>query len=217
MNDFYDVMPIGIPKIPYRLPGEEAAQWVDIYNRLYRERILFLFQQLNDDLANQLISIMLYLNAEKNSKDIFIYINSPGGSVTCGIGVYDIMNYITSDIKTICVGTAASMASFILAGGSRGQRIAFPHARMMIHQPEGGNIGQATEVIWECEEVQRIRKQVGHIYSKKTGQSILRISNDMDRDQYMDVKESKEYGLIDHITQRRNDSQAFNIDYLSLL
>ena len=115
-------MPIGVPKVPFRLPGEPSAQWVDLYNRLYRERVLFLCQALDDELANQLIGIMLYLNAEEKSKGLYIYINSPGGSVTCGIAVYDTMNYVKADVTTICVGTAASMASFVLAGGDRGKR-----------------------------------------------------------------------------------------------
>jgi ATP-dependent Clp protease, protease subunit len=193
-------MPIGVPKVPFRLPGEPSAQWVDLYNRLYRERVLFLCQELDDELANQLIGIMLYLNAEEESKGLYIYINSPGGSVTCGIGVYDAMNYIDAEVSTICVGTAASMASFILAGGDRGKRIAFPAARIMIHQPEGGSQGQASEVVSESEEVMRIRRQVGMIYSKRTGQNLSRISRDMDRDQFMSAQEAKEYGLVDEIS-----------------
>lgn len=192
-------MPIGVPKVPFRLPGEPDAQWVDLYNRLYRERVLFLCQDLNDELANQLIGIMLYLNAEESSKDLYIYINSPGGSVTCGIAVYDILNYIEVEVITLCVGTAASMASFILTGGSRGKRIAFPHSRIMIHQPEGGSQGQASEIVSESEEVVRIRRQVGKIYSSRTGQSLARISKDMDRDQFMSAREAKEYGLVDHL------------------
>ena len=192
-------MPIGVPKVPFRLPGEPAAQWVDLYNRLYRERVLFLCQDLDDELANQLIGIMLYLNAEEKSKDLYVYINSPGGSVTCGIAVYDIINYVNSDVITLCVGTAASMASFILSGGTRGKRIAFPHSRIMIHQPEGGSQGQASEVLYESEEVIRIRRQVGKIYANRTGQSLSQISRDMDRDQFMSAREAKEYGLVDHL------------------
>nr|AYC64216.1 Clp protease proteolytic subunit [Pseudobryopsis hainanensis] len=192
-------MPIGVPKVPFRLPGEPSAQWVDLYNRLYRERVLFLCQDLDDELSNQLIGIMLYLNAEEKSKDLYVYINSPGGSVTCGIAVYDIMNYIKADVSTICVGTAASMASFILAGGSISKRIAFPHSRIMIHQPEGGSQGQASEILSESEEVMRIRRQVGQIYASRTGQPLNRISRDMDRDQFMSARQAKEYGLVDHL------------------
>lgn len=192
-------MPIGVPKVVCRLPGEENAQWVDLYNKLFRERVLFLCQNLDDEIANQLIGIMLYLNAEESDKGLYLYINSPGGSVICGIGVFDIMNYITADVTTICTGTAASMSSFVLAGGSYGQRIAFPHSRIMIHQPEGGSQGQASEVISESEEVIRIRNQVGRIYSERTGQPLSRISRDMDRDQFMSAREAKIYGLVDHL------------------
>ena len=192
-------MPIGVPKVPFRMPGEPAAQWVDLYNRLYRDRVLFLCQELDDELANQLIGIMLYLNAEEESKGLFLYINSPGGSVTCGIAVYDAMHYVEADVTTICVGTAASMASFILAGGDRGRRIALPHARIMIHQPEGGSRGQASDVVSESSEVLRIRHQVGRIYAERTGQPLSRISRDMDRDQFMSAREGKEYGLVDQV------------------
>nr|YP_009532725.1 Clp protease proteolytic subunit [Pedobesia claviformis]AYC65300.1 Clp protease proteolytic subunit [Pedobesia claviformis] len=192
-------MPIGVPKVPFRLPGEASAQWVDLYNRLYRERVLFLCQDLDDELANQLIGIMLYLNAEEQNKDVYLYINSPGGSVTCGIAVYDIMHYIKSEITTLCIGTAASMASFILVGGTYGKRIAFSHSRIMIHQPEGGSQGQASEVLSESKEVMRIRRQVGQIYADRTGQSLSQISRDMDRDQFLSSLEAKQYGLVDHL------------------
>jgi ATP-dependent Clp protease, protease subunit len=192
-------MPIGVPKVPFRMPGEASAQWVDLYNRMYRERVLFFCQELDDEFANQLIGIMLYLNAEDANKGLYIYINSPGGSVTCGIAVYDTMNYVKCGVTTICVGTAASMASFVLAGGDRGKRIALPHARIMIHQPEGGSQGQASEVLSESEEVMRIRRQVGRIYAERTGQPLNRISRDMDRDQFMSAKEAKEYGLVDQV------------------
>ena len=192
-------MPIGVPTVPFRLPGEEIDQWVDLYNRLFRERLLFLCQDLDDELANQLIGIMLYLNGEESLKELFVYINSPGGSVTCGIAVYDSMNYVKADVTTICVGTAASMASFVLAGGGRGKRIALPHSRIMIHQPEGGSEGQASEVISESEEVMRIRRQVGELYAERTGQPLNRISRDMDRDQFMSAREAKDYGLVDQV------------------
>lgn len=192
-------MPIGVPKVPFRLPGEPSAQWVDLFNRLYRERLLFLCQDLDDEVSNQLIGIMLYLNAEEKFKDIYIFINSLGGSVTCGIAVYDVMNFVEADVSTICVGTAASMASFVLAGGKRGKRIALPHTRIMIHQPEGGGQGQASEVLSESEEVRRLRRQVGQIYAEQTSQSLNRISRDMDRDQFMSAREAKEYGLVDQV------------------
>jgi ATP-dependent Clp protease protease subunit len=154
---------------------------------------------LDDELANQLIGIMLYLSSEDENRELFVYINSPGGSVTSGIGVYDAMHYVGVDITTLCVGTAASMASFILTGGTRGKRIGLPHSRMMIHQPEGGNQGQAAEIFEESIEVMRIRRQVAQIYSDRTNQSISTISRDMDRDWFMTAAEAKDYGLIDEV------------------
>nr|AHK10005.1 ATP-dependent Clp protease proteolytic subunit [Prototheca wickerhamii] len=192
-------MPIGVPKVPFRLPGELDAQWVDLYNRLYRERVLFLCQELDDELANQLIGIMLYLNAEDETKELFLYINSPGGSAICGIAVYDAINYILADVTTICAGTASSMASFVLAGGTKGNRIALPHARVMMHQPEGGSKGQASEVIYESLEVIRIRHQIGRIYAQRTGQPLNKISIDLDRDVFLSAKEAKNYGLVDKV------------------
>jgi ATP-dependent Clp protease protease subunit len=192
-------MPIGVPKVAYRLPGEPTPQWIDLYNRLYRERVLFLGSDLDDELANQLVGIMIYLSAEDEGKRIFIYINSPGGSVTCGISVYDAMHHIQARVTTLCIGIAASMASFVLAGGERGHRIALPHSRVMIHQPQGGSQGQASEVLSESEEVMRIRRQVGRIYAERTGQSLSRISRDMDRDQFLSAREAKDYGLVDQV------------------
>ena len=192
-------MPIGVPKVPFRMPGEPTAQWVDLFNRLSRDRVLFLCSELKDELANQLIGIMLFLNAEEEKKEIYLYINSPGGSITCGIAVYDSMNFIDADVTTICVGTAASVASFVLAGGSIGKRIAFPNSRIMIHQPEGGSQGQASEIVFEASEVARIRREVAKAYAERTGQNLSRISKDMDRDQYMSAKEAKDYGLVDQV------------------
>ena len=192
-------MPIGVPKVPFRMPGEPTAQWVDLFNRLSRDRVLFLCSELKDELANQLIGIFLFLNAEEEKKEIYLYINSPGGSITCGIAVYDTMNFIDADVTTICVGTAASVASFVLAGGSIGKRIAFPNSRIMIHQPEGGSQGQASEIVFEASEVARIRREVAKAYAERTGQSLSRISRDMDRDSYMSAKEAKNYGLIDQV------------------
>lgn len=194
-------MPIGIPKVPYRLPGDPSAQWVDIYNRLYRERILFLGQDIDDEIANQLVGIMLYLHSEDEQKEIYMYINSPGGSVTCGLAIYDTMNHISTQVTTICVGLAASMASFILAGGQKGQRVALPHSRVMIHQPMGGAQGQASEIQVEAKEVLRIRKTIGLIYAQQTGQSLNQVALDMDRDKFMSAKEARSYGLVDQVVE----------------
>lgn len=206
-------MPVGVPFVEYPLPsdsddnedGEEEQQqepeWVNLYNALYRERMLFLCQELEDTIANELIGLMLYLNGEDPERAFFMFINSPGGSVTCGIGIYDIMRYLNSGITTICMGSAASMASFILAGGTSGRRIALPSSRIMIHQPEGGSDGQATEIFSESIEVTRIRRQVGLIYANRTQQSIERIAQDLDRDQYMSAHEARQYGLVDLVAR----------------
>lgn len=190
-------MPIGVPKVAYRLPGESAPQWVDLYNRLYRERVLFLGSGLDDELANQLNGIMLYLSAEDASKRLFLYINSPGGSVTAGLSVFDIMNYVEASVTTIGIGFAASMASFILAGGEKGSRLALPHCRVMIHQPQGGMEGQASEIVLEKEEIVRLRKVLGRIYADITGQSLPTIARDLDRDKYLSASEAKDYGIVD--------------------
>jgi ATP-dependent Clp protease protease subunit len=196
-------MPIGVPKVAYRLPGEPSPQWIDLYNRLYRERVLFLGSDLDDELANQLVGIMLYLSAEDETKRLYVYINSPGGSVTCGIAVYDAMQHVNANVTTICVGIAASMASFVLAGGEKGHRIALAHSRVMIHQPQGGSQGQASEVTAEAEEVMRIRRQVGQIYAERTGQKLATIARDMDRDRFMSGREAKDYGLVDQVAQEK--------------
>lgn len=199
-------MPIGVPKVEYRLPGEPEADWLDLYNCLYRERMLFLCQDLGDEVANQLISLMLYLNAEDPSLPFFMYINSLGGSVTCGIGVFDIMRYLHSGITTICMGTASSMASFVLAGGTYGRRLSLPHGRIMIHQPEGGSDGQASEILSESTEVSRIRRQIGLLYAIRTQQTVEQIARDMDRDQFMSADEAKSYGLIDFVARPAGES-----------
>ena len=192
-------MPVGVPKVPYRLTEDSVADWVDLYNRLYRERYLFLCQDLNAELSNQLIGLMIYLNAEDDSKGLFMYINSPGGSVTGGIGVYDVMNFVAATVTTICVGTAASMASFVLNGGTRGHRIALPNARVMIHQPGGGSRGQTSLVLSEAKEMLRMNQEVVNIYAERTGKTPGQIRIDMKRDQYMSAREAKGYGLVDQV------------------
>ncbi|MBE9214383.1 MAG: ATP-dependent Clp protease proteolytic subunit [Nostocales cyanobacterium 94392] len=196
-------MPIGVPKVPYRMPGEQYTQWIDIYNRLYRERIIFLPRDIDDELANQIVAVMLYLDSDDPGKDIYLYINSPGGMVTSGLMIFDTMQHIKSDVVTICVGLAASMGSFLLAGGTKGKRLALPHSRIMIHQPSGGARGQATDIEIEAREILRIRHQLNGIYAKNTGKSIEKIEKDMDRDFFMSAEEAKEYGLIDKVIEER--------------
>lgn len=203
---FLSFMPIGVPKVAYRLPGEAVPQWVDLYNRLYRERVLFLGSGLDDELANQLNGIMLYLSAEDSNKRLFLYINSPGGSVTAGLSVFDIMNYVDASVTTIGIGFAASMASFILAGGERGSRIALPHCRIMIHQPQGGMEGQASEIVLEKDEIIRLRKLIGRLYVDLTGQSASTVARDLDRDKYLSAREAREYGIVDLVASNDNSN-----------
>jgi len=194
-------MPIGVPKVAYTLPGDESPQWVDLYNRLYRERVLFLASDLDDELTNQLTAIMMFLSTEDNEKRLFIYINSLGGSITCGLAVYDAMNFASSSVTTMCVGLAASMASFILATGEAGSRVALPHTRIMMHQPQSGNRGQSSDVSAESAHLLRLRKDLCSIYAKRTSKSITTISRDLDRDIYMSASEAKNYGIVDQVTK----------------
>nr|YP_010879099.1 clp protease proteolytic subunit [Coniogramme japonica]WHE42751.1 clp protease proteolytic subunit [Coniogramme japonica] len=191
-------MPIGVPKVPFRLPGEEDAVWVDVYNRLYRERLLFLGQQVDDEIANQLIGIMMYPNGEDQAKDMYLYVNSPGGAVLAGISVYDAMQFVVPDVHTICMGLAASMGSSILAGGEITRRIAPPHARVMIHQPASSYYdGQAGECVMEAEEVLKLRDCITKVYAQRTGKPLWIISEDMERDVFLSAEEAQDYGVAD--------------------
>jgi ATP-dependent Clp protease protease subunit len=192
-------MPIGVPKVPYRLPGERQTQWVDIYNYLSRERILFLTQDLENETVNQIIGLFLYLSSEDQNRNIFLYINSSGGSASGGLSLVDTIQYVKVDVNTINVGTAASIASFVVASGKRGKRLALPHARFIIHQPEGRSKGQATEIFAEAEEVVRLRCAIGRLYAEFTGQSLIQIAEDLDRDVFLNAKQACKYGLIDLI------------------
>lgn len=196
-------MPIGVPKVPYKMPGGYDTQWINIYDRLYRERIIFLGKDIDDEIANQIIAVMLYLDSEDSGKDIILYINSPGGMVSAGMAIFDTMQHIKSDVVTICVGLAASMGSFLLAAGTKGKRLALPHSRIMIHQPSGGTRGQATDIQIEAKEILRLRHQLNGIYASNTGKPIEKIEKDMDRDYFMSAEEAKEYGLIDRVVEDR--------------
>ncbi|MDZ8104819.1 MAG: ATP-dependent Clp protease proteolytic subunit [Nostoc sp. DedQUE12a] len=196
-------MPIGYPSVPYRLPGGQMEEWVHIYTRLSLERIIFLGEEIDDKIANEIIAFLLYLDSEDPGKDIYIYINSPGGMVTSGLAIYDTMQHIKSDVVTICTGLAASMGSFLLAGGAKGKRLALPHSRIMIHQPSGGTRGQASDIEIEAREILRIRHQLNQIYADNTGQTLAKIEKDMDRDFFMSAQEAKEYGLIDRVIEER--------------
>ncbi len=196
-------MPIDIPKVPYRLPGQPYEDWISIYNRLFLERILFLGWEVNDEVANQLVAYMLYLDSEDSSKDIYLYINSPGGSISAGMAIYDTMQHIKSNVVTVCVGLAASMGAFLLTAGTKGKRLALPHARIMIHQPLVGSsmYGQATDIGIAARQILRTRQQINEILAERSGQSLEKIEKDTDRDYYMSAQESKDYGLIDKVIE----------------
>jgi ATP-dependent Clp protease, protease subunit len=199
------IMPIGVPRVPYQLPGQPYSDWVNIYDRLYRERIIFLGRGVNDALANQIIAVMLYLDSEDPGKPIYLYINSPGGSVTAGMAIYDTMQHIKSDVVTICVGLAASMGAFLLSAGTKGKRLALPHSRIMIHQPLGGVQGrrQATDIEIEAKEILRIRDELNRIMADQTGQPLEKIERDTDRDFFMSAEQARDYGLIDKVIEDR--------------
>lgn len=175
----------------------------DIFSRLLKERIVFLGTPIDDSLASLIIAQLLFLEAEDSEKDIFLYINSPGGIITSGLGIYDTMQYIKPDISTICLGQAASMGAFLLAGGAKGKRHALPNSRIMIHQPLGGAQGQATDIKIQADEILRMRKQLNTILAKNTGQTILKIEEDTERDNYLIAKDAKNYGIIDSIMTKR--------------
>ena len=171
----------------------------DIYSRLLKDRIIFVTGEIEDHMANLIVAQLLFLESEDPDKDIHLYINSPGGSVTAGMAIYDTMNYIKCDVSTICVGMAASMGAFLLAGGAKGKRLALPNAEVMIHQPSGGARGQATEIKIVAENILKTKKKLNEILAANTGRSIEEIERDTERDNYMSAEEAKAYGLIDEV------------------
>ena len=200
-------MPIGTPSVPYRLPGSQMERWVDIYTRLGVERILFLGSEVNDGIANSLVAQMLYLDSEDSSKPIYLYVNSPGGSVTAGLAIYDTIQYVKSEVVTICVGLAASMGAFLLAAGTKGKRVALPHSRIMIHQPLGGTSRrQASDIEIEAREILRMKEMLNRSLSDMSGQSFDKIEKDTDRDYFLSAEEAKEYGLIDRVISHPNEA-----------
>ena len=200
-------MPIGTPSVPYRLPGSQMERWVDIYTRLGVERILFLGSEVNDGIANSLVAQMLYLDSEDSSKPIYLYINSPGGSVTAGLAIYDTIQYVKSEVVTICVGLAASMGAFLLAAGTKGKRVALPHSRIMIHQPLGGTSRrQASDIEIEAREILRMKEMLNRSWADMSGQSFEKIEKDTDRDYFLSAEEAKEYGLIDRVISHPNEA-----------
>ena len=180
--------------------GERAY---DIYSRLLRERVIFLVGPVNDQTANLVVAQMLFLESENPDKDIFLYINSPGGSVSAGLSIFDTMNFIKPDVSTLCMGMAASMGSFLLMAGAKGKRMALPNSRVMIHQPSGGAQGQATDIEIQAREIIKTREQLNRIYADRTGQPVERIAADMERDFWMSAGEAKDYGLVDQVLDKR--------------
>ncbi|SHM51557.1 ATP-dependent Clp endopeptidase proteolytic subunit ClpP [Rhizobacter sp. OV335] len=185
--------------------GERAY---DIYSRLLRERVIFLVGPVNDQTANLVVAQLLFLESENPDKDISLYINSPGGSVSAGMSIFDTMQFIKPDVSTLCMGIAASMGSFLLMAGAKGKRFALPNSRVMIHQPSGGAQGQATDIEIHAREILKTREQLNRIYAERTGQSIEKIRADMERDFFLDPTEAKDYGLVDQVLTQRTPPAA---------
>ena len=180
--------------------GERAY---DIYSRLLKERVVFLVGPVNDQMANLVVAQLLFLESENPEKDISLYINSPGGSVSAGMAIYDTMNFIKPDVSTLCMGMAASMGAFLLSSGAKGKRFSLPNSKVMIHQPLGGARGQATEIEIAAREIIKTREQLNKILAENTGQPLSRIENDTERDYYLSAAESKDYGLVDQVIAKR--------------
>ena len=185
--------------------GERAY---DIYSRLLKERVVFVVGPVEDYMANVVVAQLLFLESENPDKDIHVYINSPGGSVTAGLAIYDTMQFIKADVSTMCIGQAASMGALLLTGGTKGKRFCLPHSRMMIHQPLGGFQGQATDIDIHAREILKVRERLNTVMSKHTGQPFEKIAEDTERDNFMDGEEAVSYGLIDQVLASRNDGEA---------
>ena len=201
-NDKHDVLASGIVPMVVEQPsrGERAF---DIYSRLLKERVIFLVGQVEDHMANLIVAQMLFLESENPEKDIHLYINSPGGSVTAGLSVYDTMQFIKPDVSTMCIGQASSMGAFLLAAGAKSKRFCLPNARTMIHQPSGGAQGQATDIHIQSQEILKMKRKLNELLAHHTGQSVDKITEDTERDNFMDAEESKVYGLIDEVLDKR--------------
>ncbi|WP_435167500.1 ATP-dependent Clp endopeptidase proteolytic subunit ClpP [Candidatus Pelagibacter bacterium nBUS_28] len=181
--------------------GERAY---DIYSRLLKERIIFLTGQINDNVASLVTAQLLFLEAEDPKKEIYLYINSPGGLVTAGLGIYDTMQYVKPDISTLCIGQAASMGSFLLAAGTKGKRFSLPNSRVMVHQPSAGFQGQVTDIEIHANEVSSLKKRLNEIYSKHTGKSVDEVKSALERDNFMTAEVAKDFGLIDEVVEKRS-------------
>jgi ATP-dependent Clp protease protease subunit len=194
-------MPIYAPYVIERSSRGERSY--DIFSRLLMDRIVFLGNSINDDVANVIIAQLLFLQADNPEKDIYLYINSPGGSVYAGMAIYDTMKFLSCDINTYCMGIAASMGSFLLSTGTKGKRFALPNSRIMLHQPSGGGQGTAADIEIQARELLYIRERMNNIYADNTGQPLDKIAEDLDRDRFMSPEEAKAYGLIDHVIEHK--------------
>ena len=201
-NKFSEHMSNLVPMVVEQSSKGERAY--DIYSRLLKERIIFLTGQINDNVASLVTAQLLFLEAEDPKKEIFLYINSPGGLVTAGLGIYDTMQYVKPDISTLCIGQAASMGSFLLAAGTKGKRFSLPNSRIMVHQPSAGFQGQATDIEIHANEVLSLKKRLNQIYSKHTGKSEDEIKIALERDNFMTSENAKEFGLIDQVVEKRS-------------
>ena len=202
INKYSEYMSSLIPMVVEQSSKGERAY--DIYSRLLKERIIFLTGQINDNVASLITAQLLFLEAEDPKKEIYLYINSPGGLVTAGLGIYDTMQYIKPDISTLCIGQAASMGSFLLAAGTKGKRFSLPNSRIMVHQPSAGFQGQATDIEIHANEVLSLKKRLNEIYSKHTGKSVEEIKSALERDNFMTADTAKEFGLIDEVVEKRS-------------
>lgn len=205
-NTPFDPMNALVPMVVEQTSKGERSY--DIYSRLLKENVIFLVGQVEDHMANLIVAQMLFLEAENPEKDIFLYINSPGGSVTAGMAIYDTMNFIKPDVSTVCVGQAASMGAFLLSGGAKGKRYCLPNSRVMIHQPLGGFQGQASDFEIHAKEILSIKEKMNRLMAQHTGQDYEKVAHDTDRDNFLSATEAKEYGLIDQVMTNRSDAAA---------
>ncbi|XP_050871227.1 ATP-dependent Clp protease proteolytic subunit [Lathyrus oleraceus] len=193
-------MPVGVPKVGFEVPGDDEASWIDLYHQLFFDRLLFLGQEVESEISNQVCGMMIYLSLENKYKNLYLFINSPGGEVLSGLAIFDIMQFVEAEVQTVCVGLAASMASLILLGGEITKRLAFPHAWVMIHQPASSTYdGQSGECMLEAHELLSIRQTMTNIYCQRTRKPSWQISKDLDRDFFMSAEEAQAYGIIDTI------------------
>ncbi|RZL44998.1 MAG: ATP-dependent Clp endopeptidase proteolytic subunit ClpP [Variovorax sp.] len=197
-----DIQGLGMVPMVIEQSGRGERSY-DIYSRLLKERVIFLVGEVNDQVANLVVAQLLFLESENPDKDISFYINSPGGSVSAGLAIYDTMQFIKPEVSTLCMGMAASMGSFLLMAGAKGKRFALPNAKIMIHQPSGGTSGQATDIEIHAREIIKTRHQLNKIYSDRTGQPIEKIELDMERDRYLSAEEAQTYGLVDQVISKR--------------